>query len=162
MTARITISMPDDLEARINSQLDYGDNRSELIRELIERGLDDMEGDGCETTGHGRDAAKPSPEPTGDEVVLGSDLPSHIEPDDAREAIRAALSQIDGGASKDEIVRTVMPEHALGYDVNAALAKLDTTGDRYRGAWWRRVIKPGLEANGAAYDQRVGWAAADE
>ena len=29
----------------------------------------------------------------------------------------------------------------LGYDV----PELDP-GDRYRGAWWRRVVKPGLKA----------------
>lgn len=30
-------------------------------------------------------------------------------------------------------------------DVDEALAKIET-GDRYRGAWWRRIVKPGLEA----------------
>ena len=29
-------------------------------------------------------------------------------------------------------------------DVDAALAKVEA-GERYRGAWWRRIVKPGLE-----------------
>ena len=43
-----------------------------------------------------------------------------------------------------EIVAAVHPDHALGYDVDAALAKVEA-GERYRGAWWRRIVKPGLE-----------------
>jgi hypothetical protein len=38
-----------------------------------------------------------------------------------------------------------MPEHPLGHDVDHAVDKIDS-GDRFRGAWWRRVVKPGLEA----------------
>jgi len=30
------------------------------------------------------------------------------------------------------------------HDVDAALAKVEA-GERYRGAWWRRIVKPGLE-----------------
>ena len=61
-------------------------------------------------------------------------------------AVRAAYEFLEerGQATKAEIVREVMPSHPLGYDVEAALDKLD--GDkRYRGAWWRRVISPALE-----------------
>jgi hypothetical protein len=43
-----------------------------------------------------------------------------------------------------EIVAAVHPDHPLGYDVDAALAKVEA-GERYRGAWWRRIVKPGLE-----------------
>ena len=43
-------------------------------------------------------------------------------------------------ASAREIVAAVMPEHSLGYDV----PELEP-GDRYRGAWWRRVVRPGLQ-----------------
>jgi hypothetical protein len=62
-------------------------------------------------------------------------------------AVRAARDYIrdHDGATKAELVRDVMPEHPLGYDVDAALAKVDS-GERYRGAWWRRVVKPGFEA----------------
>jgi hypothetical protein len=44
-----------------------------------------------------------------------------------------------------ELVAAVMPDHPLGYDVDGALEKIEAD-DRYRGAWWRRVVKPGLEA----------------
>jgi len=32
-----------------------------------------------------------------------------------------------------------MPDHPLGYDVPDL-----QPGDRFRGAWWRRLIQPGL------------------
>jgi hypothetical protein len=34
-----------------------------------------------------------------------------------------------------------MPRYPLGYEV----PELEP-GERYRGAWWRKVVKPGLEA----------------
>jgi len=76
------------------------------------------------------------------------DLPGTVDRAAAREAIDAARAYLldDGPAPKAAIVRSVMPSHALGYDADAALEKLDAPGERYRGAWWRRVIKPGLEA----------------
>jgi len=76
-----------------------------------------------------------------------ADLPSTVDPDAARETIHAARDYLrtHGPAPKAAIVREVMPDHPLGYDVDAALEKFDA-GDRYRGAWWRRVVKPGLDA----------------
>lgn len=46
-----------------------------------------------------------------------------------------------GPATMRELVTKVMPTHPVGYDV----PELEP-GDRYRGAWWRRVVKPGLKA----------------
>ena len=76
-----------------------------------------------------------------------AELPSTVDPDDARDAIHAARDhlQADGPATKATIVREVMPDHPLGYDADAALDKIDA-GDRYRGAWWRKAVRPGLEA----------------
>jgi len=76
-----------------------------------------------------------------------ADLPSTVDPDDARETIHTVREFLReaGPASKATIVREVMPTHPLGYDADAALAKIDA-GDRYRGAWWRKVVRPGLEA----------------
>ena len=73
-------------------------------------------------------------------------LPGGIEVDEARAAITAAIDVLEerGSATKSEIVREVMPEYPLGYDVEAAHKKLDSD-DRYRGAWWRRVVKVGLK-----------------
>lgn len=39
------------------------------------------------------------------------------------------------------LVADVMPAHPVGYDV----PELEP-GERYRGGWWRLVVKPGLEA----------------
>lgn len=73
------------------------------------------------------------------------DYPSGRRKVDCDEAIDAARQFLadEGRATKAEIVRTVMPDYPLGYDPDAALEKIDD-GERYRGAWWRRVIKPGL------------------
>jgi len=68
---------------------------------------------------------------------------SKIDCDEAIAAARQFLAD-RGGATKTEIVRNVMPEYPIGYDVDAAIDKIDT-GERYRGAWWRRIVKPGLE-----------------
>jgi len=66
---------------------------------------------------------------------------------DAAAAVATARDYIrdHGGATKQDLVKNVMPDHPLGYDVDAALDKIDA-GDRYRGAWWRRIVKPGLKA----------------
>jgi hypothetical protein len=92
---------------------------------------------------HGADAA--GEEDALDDVL--ADLPSTVDADAARETIHTARDYLrtHGPAPKAAIVRDVMPDHPLGYDVDAALEKFDA-GDRYRGAWWRRVVKPGLEA----------------
>jgi hypothetical protein len=76
------------------------------------------------------------------------DLPGGVDAAEARAAIDAARELVadQGAATKAEIVREVMPEHPLGYDLEAALEKLDSE-NRYRGAWWRKVVKPGLEAD---------------
>lgn len=58
-----------------------------------------------------------------------------------------------GSASMQEIVYDVLPEKPLGYDVESAINKIDA-GSRYRGAWWRKVVRPGLEAiDGVEFDE---------
>lgn len=73
-------------------------------------------------------------------------LPGTVDRDDAAAAVAAARDYIrdHGGATKQDLVKNVMPGHPLVYDVDAALAKIDA-GDRYRGAWWRNVVSPGLK-----------------
>jgi len=72
------------------------------------------------------------------------DLPDGVGVADAREAYDAVRSHLreQGPAGKQSIVTAVMVDHALGYDV----PELEP-GDRYRGAWWRRVIRPALAAD---------------
>jgi hypothetical protein len=86
-----------------------------------------------------------SEQPDGPHVTF----PSGVDRGYATAAVFAARDLIRerGGATKKEIVREVMPEHPLGYDVDAAFAKFEA-GERYRGSWWRKVMKPGLEALG--------------
>ena len=71
------------------------------------------------------------------------DFPAGRDRDDCVAAVRAAREYLreNGPASAREIVNDVMPEHPLGYDVPDL-----EPGDRYRGAWWRNIVKPGLEA----------------
>ena len=69
------------------------------------------------------------------------DIPSGRDRDECAEAVRAArdyLRENDRAGMRD-FVRDVMPDHPIGYDV-PELEK----GDRYRGAWWRRILKPAL------------------
>jgi len=79
-------------------------------------------------------------------AIGGLDFPASKDESEYINAIHAARAFLEreGRATKAEIVREVMPEYPVGYDAAAAIEKLDA-GDRYRGAWWRRVVKPGLE-----------------
>lgn len=82
-----------------------------------------------------------------DDALEDVDFPAGREREACSAAVYAARDYLrdHGPATKREIVTEVMPEHPLGYDVDGALEKVEA-GDRYRGAWWRRVVKPGLKA----------------
>ena len=82
-----------------------------------------------------------------DDALEDVDFPAGRERGKCSAAVYAARDYLrdHGPATKREIVAEVMPEHPLGYDVDGALEKVEA-GDRYRGAWWRRVVKPGLKA----------------
>ncbi|MDL0134970.1 hypothetical protein [Halobacterium salinarum] len=82
-----------------------------------------------------------------DDALEKVDFPAGRELEACSAAVYAARDYLrdHGPATKREIVAEVMPEHPLGYDVDGALEKVEA-GDRYRGAWWRRVVKPGLKA----------------
>ena len=77
----------------------------------------------------------------------GVDFPTGKDREQCVEAINAAREYLraEGPATMREIVSTIHPDYPLGYDVDEALAKVEA-GERYRGAWWRRIVKPGLEA----------------
>lgn len=89
----------------------------------------------------------PSPERLESDGLGGVEFPASVDRDEAELAVLSARAflQETGGASMREIVATVMPEHSLGYDV-PEIEDGDLVTDRYRGAWWRRVVKPGLKA----------------
>jgi hypothetical protein len=75
------------------------------------------------------------------------DFPAGRDREECSAAVYAARDYLreHGPATKRDLVAEVLPEHPLGYDVDGALEKVEA-GDRYRGAWWRRVVKPGLKA----------------
>lgn len=88
------------------------------------------------------------PRPVGDSSTMVGELdtvefPRGQDRQACEVAIHAARDYLknEGPASMREIVSNVMPDHPLGYDVPDL-----EPGDRYRGAWWRRVVRPGLNA----------------
>lgn len=89
---------------------------------------------------------RPSPprEPASLEDV---DFPAGRDREACEAAVYAARDHLakHGPATMRELVLALIRDHPLGYDVDGALAKVEA-GERYRGAWWRKVVKPGLEA----------------
>lgn len=95
-----------------------------------------------EETAPSRDS--PPAEPPAERGQIAEvEFPGSQDRADCLAVIEAAREYLEehGGATKREVVRDVMPEHPLGYDVPAL-----EEGERFRGAWWRRIVKPGLEA----------------
>jgi hypothetical protein len=75
------------------------------------------------------------------------DFPSGRDRQQCIEAILAARDHLreNGPASMRELVAEVMPDHPLGYEV-PEIEDEELVADRYRGAWWRKVVRPGLKA----------------
>jgi hypothetical protein len=77
----------------------------------------------------------------------GVDFPDSRDREDCLAAVDAARAYLreHGTATMRDLVTNVMPEHPVDYNVDDAREKL-AAGDRYRGGWWRLVVRPGLEA----------------
>ena len=90
---------------------------------------------------HHHDADEPLSE-TLDDV----EFPSGKDRDACVDAVLAARMYLKnkGSATMRDIVVDLSRDHPLGYDPDSALAKVEA-GERYRGAWWRRIVRPGLE-----------------
>lgn len=75
------------------------------------------------------------------------DFPSGRDPEACVEAVLVAREHLreNGPASMRELVAEVMPDHPLGYEV-PEIEDGDLVADRYRGAWWRKIVRPGLKA----------------
>ena len=75
------------------------------------------------------------------------DFPDSRDREDCLAAVDAARVYLreHGTATMRDLVTNVMPTHPVGYNVDDAREKL-AAGDRYRGGWWRLVVRPGLEA----------------
>jgi len=156
MTERITFSCPDELAARINEQLDYGDNRSELLRELIRRGLDDMESVD-EHADHDRERVRErEPAPAADDLdqrvaavvdAVAASWADDDRLDDRREAARRVLAyaiETDEAVGKSsEIVAEVFDECPVDGQ------NLET--------WWRKNVRPVLKEAGDYSAGRHGY-----
>lgn len=112
---------------------------------------DDVDDTGDTDLERDREPAVPGADPDGhapaqatrDGPLEDVDFPAGRDRDDCVATVHAAREYLreNGPASAREIVTDVMPERSLGYDVPDL-----EPGDRYRGAWWRNIVKPGLEA----------------
>jgi hypothetical protein len=82
-------------------------------------------------------------EPPAGDAFAEVDFPQGRDRAECIEAIHAARDYLrdNNNATMRDFVAEVMPDHPVGYDV----PQLES-GERYRGAWWRRIIKPGLTA----------------
>ena len=81
-------------------------------------------------------------------------LPGPVDPEAAAGAVQAVVKYLrdDGPASRREIVMAVMPDYPLRYDPPEELEE----GERFRGAWWRRVVVPSLRCH-PAVEYRRGY-----
>ena len=131
-----------DLLADIQTAVDGGDTHPpQEPRETVDR-TPEPEGDQSPTN------TPPTPTAAEDARPFDSvDFPAGKDREQCVEAINTTREYLQdkGPATMRDIVIGVIRDHPLGYDVDAALAKVEA-GERYRGAWWRRIVKPGLEA----------------
>jgi len=150
MTERITFSVDDELAERINSRLSWGDNRSELLREAIRRGLNEME--------------SADPEPRREEVSASS------EPDvDQRvaavvDAVAASWADDDRLEARKEAARRVLAHAA---ETDEAVGKSSEIVDEVfeavpvagqdRETWWRKNVRPVLKEAGTYSAGRHGY-----
>jgi len=85
------------------------------------------------------------PQQAREEIAIPDSVPDRFDERDVRQAINAAVDLImrNEGASMREIVTTVGQDHPLDYEIPETLE----SGERYRGAYWRKILKPALEAD---------------
>jgi len=153
---RTSIQVSDELADELYSRKNRGESYEDVIWRLIEDvdASDDIAESGVSATGPD---SRPEPDqpPAGTteqpESALGEvesvledvEFPTTKDRGDCVEAVRAAYEYLQENekATMREFVQEVMPEHPVGYDVPDL-----EPGERYRGAWWRKVVKPGLNA----------------
>jgi DNA-binding Lrp family transcriptional regulator len=108
---------------------------------------------------HAEDAPAPEPDPptgdvhnTGDsdvpDALAGIEFPGGRARDECVAAVYAARDYLreHGQASMRELVVGVMPEHPVGYDAEKDVARINDPDARNRSTWWRKAVRPGLEA----------------
>jgi len=130
--ARTTVSVERDTARRLHERKQYGESMDDVIRRLLG---DDIEPDA--TTDARSDELTPR-------VDVPDSLPEPVDESDA--ALRFVE---DEPAQFSEIAETVGRRHPLDYAVD----KVELSD----GAWWQRVVKPGLKQNGAEFLPGRGW-----
>ena len=141
---RTSIQVSEALADELHARKDRGDSYEDVIWGLMEDDGGSPAGEDGSTVDDREDVAEPH-----EGVVLPDGVPNHVDRAATREAIAAAveLVEADGGVQRSAIADSIGETHSLGYDNFGR-----------KGAWWRKIIKPGLEANGCGYTNGVGWA----
>lgn len=153
---RTSIQVSDELADELYQRKNRGESYEDVIWRLIEEGgaSDDIAESGVsESEPAPEPESRPDPAETRGRQESGhSDVERALEDvefpttKDRQACIETVLVaheylQANGTASMREFVTEVMPDHPLGYDVPDL-----EPGERYRGSWWRKVVKPGLNA----------------
>lgn len=141
-----TVEVSDEVWRHLNSLKAPGDSMDDVLRRELDIG--DSGGRSSARQPPQLDAEDRVAESAEPEIVLPEELPHSIERSQAREVIGRVLELVDdhGPLQRKEIVDRLDESHSLGYDMS-----------NRRGAWWRRIVRPGLEANGASYTNGHGW-----
>jgi negative regulator of replication initiation len=141
-----TVEVSEEVWRYLNSLKGPGDSFDDVLRRELDIGDSGDPSFGAEPRGErGREPMQNAAEP---KIVLPEELPHSIDQSEAREVIGRVLELVDDGGplQRTEIVDRLDDSHSLGYDM-----------DNPRGAWWRRIVRPGLEANRASYTNGHGW-----
>jgi len=140
--AEVLAEFAPDLLADIQAAVDAGDTHPPREPRDTTENPPEPEGDQSPTD------TPPTPRASEDASAFdGVDFPAGKDREQCVEAINATREYLrdEGPATMREIVSAVHPDYPLGYDAEGAVEKVEA-GERYRGAWWRRIVKPGLEA----------------
>jgi hypothetical protein len=146
---RTTIQVSERLADRLWDEKQRGDSYEDVIWRLL--GEEDS-ADPSSTPQPPESRPEDAPADSvsdGAAVDLPAGLPESVNREAARCVIARALQLLDddGAMERSELVEHMDPEkHSLGYESMGV-----------KGSWWRRVVKPGLEANGAGYENGRGW-----
>jgi len=128
-----TIQITVETWQALNSLKTPGDNFDDVIQQLLQSYSNDNPV-----------VSQPPQEPqqAREEIAIPDNVPDRFDERDVRQAINAAVDLImrNEGASMREIVTTVGRDHPLDYEIPETLE----SGERFRGAWWRKVVKPAL------------------
>ena len=138
MSETTTIEIKRETWIELNMRKEPGDSFDEVVQRLL-RAEDETEKEIEETVD------EPEPDVEADNVSgppwIPEDVPKRFSDEELAETITAAVEYIrdQKKATMREIVRDVMPENSLGYDVPQV-----EEGKRIRIAWWRKIVRPGL------------------